>query len=341
MAAVWFAFISVVLILLVGGVGGFFYARGQLDAPSQLHSKTATIQVASGETLDQVASDLASRGLIRSQFWFSVYARYRGLGGELRAGQYLLDSGMGASAVITKLEGSPDIATVKIVLPEGLTSAQMASIIAKSQLHISATDYMALVQNPSGFTGDFSKYLPAGASLEGFLFPDTYDVPVNATAHEVIQMQLDAFAAKAAPHLSATQLSAYQVLIVASIIEKEAKFPADRPLVSSVIANRLAQGIRLQLDSTVLYGLGIVSQASSLTSAQLQEDTPYNTYLHAGLPPTPIANPGVDSLTAAANPSSTQYLFFIADCLGHVHYGITAQDQDNNIARYLSAPCAQ
>jgi UPF0755 protein len=213
----------------------------------------------------------------------------------------------------------------------------MAAKVATAGLGITAAQYMTEVQSGS-FSEPFLAGRPKGASLEGFLFPDTYTVPDHSSAHDLVQMQLADFANKALPQLAG--LSAQQVydaVTVASMIEREAKFDVDRPLVAGVVANRLAAGMRLQIDSTVLYGLGLSS--GSLTPEQLATDTPYNTYLHAGLPPTPIANPGAGSIAGAAHPATTPYLFYISDCAGHNHYSVTGQEHDQQIQQYLSKPC--
>lgn len=196
---------------------------------------------------------------------------------------------------------------------------------------------MAEVDHGS-FNQPFLHDLPAGAPLEGFLFPDTFDLPATATAHDLIALQLNDFEAKAVPVLTSAHLTAYQTVTVASILSREVRYPADLAPVSGVIANRLAAGQDLQLDSTVFYGLGITNEPT-LTPAELAKDTPYNTYIHSGLPPTPIANPGVADLTAAAHPATTAALYFITDCSGHLHLSNTFAEQQVAIATYLSHGC--
>jgi UPF0755 protein len=189
------------------------------------------------------------------------------------------------------------------------------------------------------FTEPFLAGRPAGASLEGFLFPDTYTVPANASAHDVVELQLADFARKAEPLFGAmTPQQLYSALTVASITEREAEFASDRPLVAAVIDNRLRIGMLLEVDSTVLYGLGLKSDV--LTQAQLHQDTPFNTYVHTGLPPTPIANPGASSIRAAVTPASTNYLFFVSDGCGHNHYSVTVEQHNQQVAQYLGQPCA-
>jgi UPF0755 protein len=325
-------------LVIAGAAGGavLLYGRGQLEPVSGTHGKAVTVTVTSGETLDGVTSDLAGHGLIKSSFWFGQYARFKGLAEHLHAGQFKLDSGMGASAIITALEGTPDAAPGRLVLAEGLTVDQMADKVASAGLGISRDQYLGAVAHDT-FKAPFLSLRPAGdTSLEGFLFPDTYDVPQGATAHDVVQMQLNDFAAKAAKLLPAS--GGYDRLIIASIVEREAKFGDDQPKVASVILNRLEQGMNLQVDATVLYGLHKVG--SPMSPADQQTDTPYNSYLHPGLPPTPISNPGVATLTAAMNPASTPFLFYVTDGCGHNHYSETEAEHEQAVARYLGAPCS-
>ncbi len=332
-----FVVIAVVVLMAVVGGGTLLYGRTQLDPPGATDTGPVTISVRSGERLDALIRDLAGHGVIRSAFWFGWYARLQGLGSKLVAGRYLLDGAMSASYIVQRLERPAQVGPRELLLTEGLTASQMAARVAAAGVGISAAQYMAEVQRGS-FAEPFLAGRPAGASLEGFLFPDTYAIPAKATAHDVVQMQLADFAVKALPLLAGlSPARLYATVTVASITEREAKFEADRAPVAGVIDNRLARGMRLQLDSTVTYGLGL--SGGTLTAAQLAADTPYNTYLHGGLPPGPISNPGASSITAAVHPASTPDLFFISDCSGHNHYSVTAAEHAKEIALYLGKPC--
>jgi UPF0755 protein len=333
-----FAILAVLVVLVLAGGGVVLYARAQLEAPSATHGTAVSVVVHQGETLDQLGDDLQAKGLVRSAFWFKWFARFKGLADQLRAGTFKLDSGMGASAVVARLEGTPDVAVVRIALAEGLTAKQMATRVTASGVGVTTDQYMAEVQNGS-FNEPFLAGRPAGASLEGFLFPDTYTFPKGATAHQIVQAQLDDFARRAGPLLKSPPhgLSGYQLVVMASIVEREAQFDDDRPKVASVLYNRLDKGMMLQVDASVLYGLGVFGRAP--TADELHHDTPYNTYLHAGLPPTPISNPGLASLQAAASPAQTAFLFYVSDGCGHNHYSTTQAEHDQQAARYVNSPC--
>jgi len=332
------ALVIAVVVLAVGAGGTALYARAQLEAPAAAHGTAVTIDVPEGETLDGLVDDLQSHDLVRSAFWFRWYARVRGLGSRLRAGRYRLDTGMGASAVVARLEMPPDARTVKLVIPEGLTAVQIGERVQSDGLGIAATAYLG-EERTGHFSDGFLDGRPAGAPLEGMLFPDTYQVPIGATSHDVVAQQLQAFMAKALPVLAGPPkgFTAYQVLVVASIVEREARLAADRPMVAGVLYNRLARGMDLQVDASVIYGLGVTDRAP--TADELKHDTPYNTYLHPGLPPTPISNPGLASLEAAAHPAASAYLFYVSDGCGHNHYSSTAAEHDALVQQYLNSPC--
>lgn len=331
--------VALLVVFAIASGGGFaLYARGQLDPPQGGHGPTVTIDVRAGETLDQVTADLAAHGLIRSAYWFGLYARWRGLGSRLRPGPYRLDPGMGASAIVGRLDGPPDTPVRQVVLAEGLTGAQMAERVGSAGIGITAADYLAAVHQRAQLSIPAVGGRSPDQGLEGLLFPDTYVIPTAGGAHDLVQEQLDTFARKAVPVLDgATRLGAYQTLIVASLVEREAAAPADRPLVAGVIMNRLARGIYLQVDASVLYGLGIEGRAP--TAAELSVDTVYNTYLHTGLPPTPIANPGVASIQAAVSPTATDYLFYVSDNSGHIHYSVDSATHSQQCMTYLGRAC--
>ena len=334
-----FAVVGLLAVLVVGGGGAYVYGRSQLAAPSATHDQVQRVQVRPGESTDQLATDLAGRGLVRSAFWFGLYARLRGLGGSLQPGSFSLDDGMGASAIVARLTAAPAPGSHRVVLAEGLTAAQMGAKLEAAGTGISAADYLREVRSGQ-FSGTFLDGRPAGATLEGFLFPDTYDVAAGTSAHAFVQRQLDDFAAQGLPALkgSKTGLPTYQLVVLASVVEREARFDVDRPKVAGVITNRLAANMLLQVDASVTFGLGISGREP--TAAEKQQDTPFNTYLHPGLPPSPISNPGRAALLAAANPAPGPYLFYVSDGCGRNHYAVTDAEHERNVARYVGQPCS-
>jgi UPF0755 protein len=283
-----------------------------------------------------VSSDLAGLGIIRSSFWFAAFARFEGV--HLHAGTFTVDAGMASSEIVARLNGpsTPSVnGTVNLLIPEGLDIDQIADKVAASGLQITRQQYLDAVAEDT-YTASFLSIRPAGdTSLEGFLFPDTFQVPKSSTAHDLVQQQLDDFATRVVPLLPKTASDAYAVLITASIIEREADMTADYPQVASVINNRIADGMDLQLDSTVVYGLHLVGQVMTGTDEAI--DTPFNTYLNPGLTPTPISNPGLATLGGALKPASTDYLFYVTDACGYNHYSVTEAQHEQQVAEYLDS----
>ncbi len=318
--------ILLVLILVVGGplvVGGgwWFWATGSAGAHERL-----VIQIPSGASGSQVADLLKEKGVIRSSTAFRLLAKFRHQSGGFEAGTYTtLATNMTPEQALTALEGGPlPKKTIKATFPEGLTVAQTAQR-AQDELGILRKDFVTAAT--SG-TWTLPPYLPKDEkTLEGFLYPQTYDFEAGVDANDTIKRLLDEFvtATKDLPWDNYKKLglkSRYQVVIVASMIEREAKFDEDRGKIATVIYNRLKKGMPLQIDATVEYALG--TYKPKLTFQDLKVDSPYNTYLHTGLPPTPIASPGLASIEAALSPTPGDWLYYVViDAAGHHGFAST------------------
>jgi UPF0755 protein len=227
-------------------------------------------------------------------------------------------------------ETAPPKPVLRIVFPEGFTRAEMAERIAEVNRIAKRNRNLAPKLRPKEYLrASRSGRLPKDFEnaelphLEGFLFPATYDFHEDTTSRQLVRKQLEAFARAwesiDLKYARSKNLSPYDVLIIASMVEKEVQVPRERALVAGVIYNRLRLGMSLGIDATIRYGLGVPA-TESLRESHLEDLTPYNTRIHAGLPPTPIANPGLAALQAAAKPAQTDYLFFVrsADCKSHV-----------------------
>jgi UPF0755 protein len=226
----------------------------------------------------------------------------------------------------------------------------MAASLAETQpAAVDAQEFLSIAQEPGPSLlakHDFLRTLSPGASLEGFLFPDTYRIPADADAAYLVDRMLENFGQQMTPimrqQIGAQGLSVYEAVTLASIVEREAVVNEERPLIARVFLNRLSQGMRLEADPTVQYALGYQADTdrwwkSPLTQDDLQFDSPYNTYLYAALPPSPIANPGLATLQAVAQPEEAPYLFFVADCSdtapgSHV-FSETFEEHLDNVAR--------
>lgn len=325
----------VVLILLLVAIGGaslagMRYYQGCKEPPAG-PAEQVSFTVADGATGDQVADDLHAGGLTAcGGFVGAALVRATGKTDEILAGEFTLTRGMTLDRIIDVLTTPPPaIPTVRLTIPPGFRLSQIADRV-EELLGIPAKRFLARANS-----GEFSLpgYLPRGKSLEGFLFPETYRVPTEATADEVIQRLLDQFqiAVEGLPWGNAEDLdmSPYEIVIVASMIEEEAAVDRDRPLIAGVIFNRLRDGITLGIDATLVYD--DPTPESGLTTADLAYDSPYNTRINPGLPPTPIASPYLWSLERALRPADTPYFYYVlCGKDGHHRFAVTLRQHERN-----------
>lgn len=286
-----------------------------------------------------VGSILAKRGVVSSGFFFDVRTLIDGKRSDLHAGRYVLKHDMSYSEAIAALSGQvPDVAVTKVMIPEGETRSGIAQIVKKDGLK---GDYMRASRRVPGFNPTVYGARKGTPSLEGFLFPATYEVGVHANVSTLISEQLEAFHERLTGEfvMAARKLgiTPYELLIVASMIEREAKLPKDRPDIAAVIYNRLRLGMPLGIDATIRYALN--DWTGPLSESQLHVNSPYNTRLHKGLPPTPISNPGIESLEAAAHPAKVGYLYYVngADGCGDLVFSDSYAEFEHDTALYEEA----
>jgi UPF0755 protein len=287
--------------------------------------ETRIVGVPDGAGAAQIAGILKREGLIRSEFTFRLAVHRHGLAGKLRAGHYELSPAMSPREIAGRLaEGR--VATVKVTIPEGFTAAQAARKVDEAGL-CSADAFLApavieKIRDGNPFvTND---------RLEGYLFPDTYIVELGSKPEQIVQQMVDNFHQQVIVgmerDLRASRYPLEEVVTIASMIEREARVPEDRALIASVICNRLARDMRLQIDATVIYALG--EHRERLTYEDLKVDSPFNTYRYKGLPLHPICSPGGASLRAALRPAKTDYLYYVAKPDGsHVFTGTYEEHQ--------------
>lgn len=325
--------IAVAVLVVLGAIagGGYGWLHWQVETPVSSRSEPVTLTIAPGETQDQVAAQLQAHGVIRDQRVFVAYLRYSGLGSQIQAGVVTVNRNMSMPALSRALVQAHQT-TLEVRLSEGFTIKPMAQEAAKQGAG-SAESYEALADDRSAWQADypFVGGLPGNApnDLEGFLYPNTYQIFAKDGAKGLIAKQLQAFGQAVQPLQAglgqATAArpaeSLYNVLILASITEKEETGEPQREIVCGIFYNRLAQGMNLGSDATVLFALG--RTGGSLTAADLAVQSPYNTRLYPGLPPGPISNPSLDSIQACANPQPSNYLYFFTDPKGVVHYAAT------------------
>ena len=281
-----------------------------------------------------------------------MLASLLGLQNRLAAGAYLLTPGASLTSIIERLTVGEAVPTVRVVFPEGLRIEEMAAIAEEAGFGL-AEDFI-LAAREADLPAAFATGLPEGVGHEGYLFPDTYIVPLGATAGDLVALMLETlhlrFSAELRVAAAARGLTLHEVLTLASIIEREVAVPAERPLVAGVFFNRLAAFDILGADPTVQYAVaedpasvaefGWWKPGSEITLADLANPSPYNTRLYAGLPPGPIASPGLASIEAVIYPAETNYYYYVADTIaadGSHAFAVTYAQHLANIARMEAA----
>ena len=314
----WVVAAAVLVLVIVVGTLAALWLFGS-DAPASAEKGSEVlIEVRSGAGTAEIGAELADSGVVANANLFRVIARVTGADGTFKAGTYTLTVGLGYQGAIDALQAGPRTSFVTVTFPEGLTTHQIATLL-ESKTGIAYADFTALAHGGAPQFASTYAFLDGAYddSLEGYLYPDTYQIDVDATAEDVVVMMLDRFAQVwdelDKPGARTERYTTNELVTIASLVEREASLDKERPLVASVIDNRLAKHMKLQFCSTVQFLLPGEEERTKvrLTNADLAIDSPYNTYLHGGLPPGPIANPGRKALRAALEPAETTYLYFV------------------------------
>ena len=338
----------IAFVVLLAGCGyagsqGYGWWNDAVYRPVASQSQPVQVHVSEGESPDDLGTQLYNKGLIRSREAFTLYVRYTGARARFRAGDFPLDKNMTMAQIVDRLtNGSPTQLTIR--LAEGETMQEMAQVIGAAGVG-SAQDYLAAAQrSPWQSSYGFLQGVPADApdNLEGFLFPDTYQLSPSDGPRGLVRRQLDRFGQVGTPDLRAQVQqpapgrpaeSLWNVLVLASIVEREVNKDPDRAIVCGIFYNRLAGGITLGSDVTVLYGLGLTQ--GSLTDAQLSDPSnPYNTRVHTGLPPGPISNPSLASIQACTTPQKSSFFFFFVDRGGTTRYARNSVEFQQQVNRF-------
>jgi UPF0755 protein len=325
-------FLFIILLLVFSFTAGGFFWRQNLQPVDSAEKEAMLFVVPKGWGVSKIAQQLEQEGLIKNSLVFKILARVEGLEGELQAGDFRLSPAMSPKQILNQLtHGSVDI---WVTIPEGLRKEEIGLKIKQA--------FKSMDQD-----FDAQGFVDQAATREGYLFPDTYLFPKGASPARVINIMTNNFKKKTADLERHTYLSQDQIVILASLIEREAKFPQDRYLVSGVLLNRLKEGWPLQVDATVQY-VRATRECSgsrledcnwwpaSLTNQDLEMDSPYNTYKNKGLPPAPICNPGLASLKAAVDPKETDYWYYLSEPSGETHFSKTNEEHNQKIEKYLN-----
>ncbi len=300
--------VSFALAGLLGGLGWGWY-RSSLAPPAQAGA-AIVVHIPPGSGAVQIARQLEAAGLIRDEQAFRLMLGLSGLRDELKAGHYELAPTMSAREIAEKIAAGR-VATRRITIPEGLTLKQIADRMAEAGL-VEREAFLAAAV-PSTVADEVDMPLPEG-TLEGYLFPETYEFTYDDGAEIIVTRMVrelnERFVEPNREEIAGRGLSLHEIITLASLVEREAKVDEERALIAGVIQNRLDRGMKLQIDATVQYALP--EHKPRLLYEDLTIDSPYNTYLYKGLPPGPIASPGLASLMAALRPARTDALFYVA-----------------------------
>lgn len=325
--------LTVLVMVAVAGAGAFFY--WSLHRAQSSSAATVVLHVREGDSTSTIGDRLQRMRMINNPLLFRVDARIHNLGATLKAGDYRLRRNMSIDQMVTSLQLYHSV-TISVTIPEGLRIEQIAAIL--QQHGIDGRKFTAEAEHPRLSLPILSDK-PAGASLEGYLYPDTYDVPPKFDGSKFADLMVRTLGKNYTPAMRADTArqgrTVFQVLTLASIVEREAAVASERPIIASVYLNRLRTHMVLDADPTVQYAVGTPSDWWPLLRVdQLHLDLPYNTYVRAGLPPGPIANPGLSSIKAVLRPARTRYYYFVAKGNGHHAFAETYHQQLENQSKY-------
>ena len=328
--------VLVVLVVIVFAAGVYLL---DYDRPA-LRSGSLLVDIPAGSGSAGIATRLAGAGVIRSRYLFLLQRKLSG--GTLKAGVYRFDHPLSVLETYAHIARG-DMYTLTLTIPEGFNVFDIAQAVQAAGLAPAAT-FLAAERSNTQLIADLD---PHATSLEGFLFPDTYRFSPHATPAQMLAAMVHRFRQEAAalgliapPNFIGDRISypVSRVVTMASLIEKEVHVDAERPLVAGVFNNRLAANMPLATDPAVIYAALLANRwRGTIYQSDLQFDSPYNTYRHAGLPPGPICNPGLAALKAALRPTHTDYLYFVADANGSTRFSSTLAEHNAQVAAYRQA----
>ncbi len=310
----------------------------KIDKPAPVETPTVeerriNVKIQEGLSTAEIAERLAEKGVIGSSLKFRILARLRGYDDKLRPGSYSFTADMSDDEVFAKLlTGEKKL--IKFTVPEGFGVKEIAERLYNLDL-VNREDFLQAAEDFAPY--DYMrKRKDVFFAAEGFLFPDTYTVESDMEIDELLDLMASTFDQQLKPEMRVAAekmgLSVYDLITLASLVEREVRYPEDRPIVAQVLLKRLKMNMPLQTDATLQYLMDAPKEEVSIEDTQI--DSPYNTYQHVGLPPGPIANPGMAAIEAVLHPAETDYLYFVADRQGHNHYAYTYEEHLNLVNRY-------
>jgi UPF0755 protein len=300
-----------------------------LVSPADKAAGDQVFVVKEGQSLREAAEELEEKGIVKSRRLFVLWAKLTGQTKQIKAGEYALSARMAPVGILKKLQKGMVI-TYAVTIPEGYTMEQIADLLESKGL-VKKAQFLNLARDPKVL----SHYGTPGPSLEGYLFPDTYHFSRGLPPLTLIDAMVKRFWQIVGPlkeRADEVKMKMEDVVILASIVEKETGRPEERPAIASVFLNRLKRGMRLESDPTVIFGLGAFD--GNLKKDDLTRETPYNTYVIRGLTPGPIANPGLDAIKAVLYPARTDYLYFVSKNDGSHYFSKTLAEHNRAVEIY-------
>lgn len=302
-----------------------------IEQPNSDSSEKVTFQIVQGESVDSIIQKLVDSGILKEKWanYFRIYLKLNEIAEKIQAGTYEIPKNLNIKEIAETIQKAKGL-DIWITIQEGLRKDEIAEILAKELANggnpnFNKDEFLALTTDTTYIsTLEFPYTL---TDLEGYLFPDKYAFAVDETTTDVMNKMITNFKTKVG-----TQ-DTYEDLIIASMVEREGRTSEDRPMIADIIQRRYEEGWLLQICATILYYKKDWEHV--ITKEDMAESNPYNTYKNAGLPPTPISNPGLVSINAVRNPQSNTYYYYIHDNDGNIHYGKTLDDHNKNIQTYL------
>ena len=282
-----------------------------------------------GASFRQVANQLQEQGFISNRYLFMLWGKLLGYSKKIKSGEYRISSAMPPVNILAVLAKGV-VVTHTVTIPEGYTMRQIAAVLSEKGI-VSAKEFLRVCSDPKVVAG----YGLEGETLEGYLYPDSYQFSRGLSAKKVVDVMVNRFLEMVSPYLDRIKekgMSLREVITLASIVDKETGLAKERPLIASVFLNRLKKGMRLESDPTVIYG--IENFNGNLTRKDLERRTPYNTYVIKGLPPGPIANPGIESIRAVLYPAPSSYLYFVSRNDGSHYFSSNLAEHNRAVAKY-------
>lgn len=324
--------LTFLVIILVSALSIFLGYKKALETQNSGNTETIIFEIKEGTSVDTILENLINANLLKKNYllYTKAYLKLNKLGDKIQAGTYYIPQNLNMTELINTLQSGKE-QDIWVTIPEGLRKDEIAEILSTElskypSTKFSKEDFLDLTEDQA-FVEGLELPIEGITNLEGFLFPDKYAFSPNSTTESVITKLIETFKTKVTTEIT------YDDLIMASIVEREGYNSTDRPIIAGILLKRIKEGWLMQADATLLYPKKDWKHV--ITQQDLKEDNPYNTYVRAGLPPTPICNPGVQAINATLSPEETSYYFYIHGKDGVARYATTNGEHEANKAKYL------